>query len=252
MEILDKIADQVKKLDYNWFLAKRNQFEAEGLYNKETGKIDDSVPDAEEMRVYDITIKQYCWNSYFPDTSFPDDFNREQIDSKEIIDAIIELLRNELNIYTDNAAKHKLIEECKKLVTKTLSNNFAKHIEDHDYVALLYYIDDMWKKLLYKNYREIKQQYQLLNPSQDKLEFAIPKEQVAALIYFLSEAKILNVTSGQDMTPLDFVEKYFYYKKGKNPEYAQCSKLRRKYQDIIRQDSSSINTIKEKLRRVIK
>ncbi len=243
--MLDNITTEVSKLNIEWFKDKKAQFEKEGLFNKATGEIDETIPIGDGERTYNIALSEYCWHSYFPDTNYHREDNPSILDAEEIVNNIISLIKEEIEEYSENTPKHYLIERSKVTIRNALFiDNSAEQFTEAK--AFIY---SKFAKLCYTYFGKIRREYQMNLPDNNKLIFGISKNQTAALLHLLKENKIILTDY---YTLMDFCNNYFYYQTNEAQPSQSVADISKAFKACNNSANRGINMLKNRLRKIVK
>lgn len=243
----------ISQLDYDWFLEKEKFFQIEPFYNKFEKKIvttisnpsyheasDGSWTVDEDDLILNITLTEYCWNSHFPynlnsyedhSIGIPHDANYTAYKISDYIQQYTKNFRNPIAV--DQKIKQTIVELTQSV--KNLSNPENNPI----YEEVLTYILKMTRKLISKNFRNIKREVELIHNSEDKLEFNLSQEKMIALLYLLNRSGVFNTENYSDRRFLKFCAKYFYFHhKGKYKQPKNHITLSNKYGEFVNDENN--------------
>jgi len=135
------IDDQIQRLNYEWFLRKREFFIREPLYVEKLNRIKDTLTntetvfngedfvDFEKVINIDIDLEHYCWNSHFEGSTLKAVLLDEQlvktlalpVDGNEICAELIEKIKLDTLLYSDATAINQYLTLVKKQIPNTIS-----------------------------------------------------------------------------------------------------------------------------------
>jgi hypothetical protein len=248
------LKDLVLILDYNWFSKKNEYFLKEPFYSKKHEKIYEIIPHSdyhEDDRgnlieegndiVLDIDLANYCWNSYFegslqklrPLYEIPD----SPTDAWHIAQSILSLIIEHTEKYTEPKAINNyiltVVEETKNVIKELIAKN-----HDPIYGGVLDNFFSKTRKEISKKFYHIKQQIEL-DSYEERLEFNLTQEKLAALLYILNKAEVFNTINFNDTTFLRFCQQFFYFKfSGGYKRPKSFGTLSEKYREFVRGENS--------------
>jgi hypothetical protein len=246
-ELIEFIESQIRFLDEKWFIKKKAEFKGHEFYDGTSDKIRiivDSVSynqevffDAEEEEYYvgdntdekiyvqdihEFNLVQYC-GAYLPIDELTDwgTFAFEDCNSNNFREVSF-IIASKIQKYVSELKSNGIIEgireiikirfhfqekisEIIELLVKETENVEYKTTMNHFLISCIYELEDKIKidKTLFN----------LTYPSDDKLEFNLQQEELAALLYILNRAQVFNTSNYNDTSILKFCARYFYFKK---------------------------------------
>jgi len=266
------VSDLVSKLNYDWFKEKKSFFIKETFYNKKHEKIVDTLPNSdyyedekgnfiEENRdiVLDIDLTSYCWYSDYPG-SFQDSLlQNDQIpidvpfDAIDIANEILSLIITNTEKFTEPKSINNYILSVIDSAKKTIKSLLVKN-EDVEYEGVLDNFFSKTRKLISKKFYHIKHQVELSDDYEERLEFNLTQEELAALLYILNKAEVFNTINFNDTTFLHFCQQYFYFKyKGEYKRPTSFKTFSDKYREYVRgENGKTLSEIRDKLQKTLK
>lgn len=264
--LLEFIATQLSLITKEWFSQKELFFKKEPFYNKSQNKIFEIISNIENLQdsngefiqinndtIIDKDFHSYCWDSFFygslnyqenisniSETDFP-------IDGATISSNIVFESRKLIDELSDVRAKFKLTSEALGQVKSSIENLSKETPDESPYKNWLSYFFARFQKQMLKEFRLIDEEIGLLE-YQDKLEFNLKQEELAALLFIINKSGFLRTIDYNDTSFLKFCSNYFYFKK--KDAYCRPSSLKSfsdKYREYLRGDYSTVAY--EKVRR---
>ena len=272
-----RIAELVGELDLEWFLKMKEAFVSHENYDESRKEIykentwhspnywydengDQNFEDyVEQGDVVKIDLRKYC-SSWLP-ISMDNYWGLWAIENSRgsgpysgipmlVLEEAIEFLKGVQSPLEISKVIVLVGEDISDCVRKTL-DGVAK---EDDFANVLMDFRDETIKLLHTNFSRFLELDELIQKYEDKLEFNLQQEELAALLFILNKAGFLN-TKNFDHSPfIPFCVKYFRFKK--KDEYVKIKNKETfadKYREIIRLDSGlGLLKVKEKLDETIK
>ena len=127
-------------------------------------------------------------------------------------------------------------------------------IDDSEYEGVLDYFQNKFLIMLGIKFGAISKQIDLVTYYEEKLEFNLTQEQLAALLLILNKAGFLNTVNFNDTEFLRFCQQFFFFKKAGNYKRPTSLKsLRDKYREFLRNENiTSMEKVKQMLEKVLK
>jgi hypothetical protein len=273
---IDQIAGKVLVLNKEWFDSKKSFFQKEIFYNKEKERIFEIIPNTTYHQIsnsevneisndiiMDIDLLKYCWDSYF-DSSFKFLVYQEMesnggnaslllpIDSKEVADEIFSEIITFTKGFTDVKATYNFIISVLDGIKENYSILMKENNNDEYEGALDYFFHQLLKSIGSK-FVAIQRQIELVSYYEEKLEFNLKQEQLAALLLILNKAGVFNTKDYNDTGFLKFCQQFFYFKFKKSYKRPSSFKsLSDKYREFLRNENTkSLEEVKEKLQKIL-
>jgi hypothetical protein len=263
-----QIADSVLVLNYEWFTKKKDFFKKEPFYNNEMERINEGIPDYEaneekKFIIIDMDLPRYCWDCYYP-MSLQFLIYQEMegngghasitlpVNGKEVANEILSNIITYTKGFTDIRAIHNFIA----LVLEGIKNNFItllNGIDDSEYEGVLDYYRNKFLIMLGIKFGHIRKQFDLVTYYEEKLEFNLTQEQLAALLLILNKAGFLNTVNFNDTGFLRFCQQFFYFKLKNNYKRPNSFRtLSDKYREFIKDENpKTLEKVKQMLQKAL-
>ena len=210
------VRDLVLKLDNKWFNQKKLFFLKEGLYNKDYGKVYDTISYNELIEdvegnfmeetteiVLDIELPEYCWSGYFYGCA-EEQFIRSEndylthnlpINGEELVDDILQVIYSSIDKFTDAKAINIVIEMAISTIKKSIHELLSIAVDEEYKVVLNNFLDKSSNKI-HQKFIHIDQQILLLDSNQT-FERKMNKEVCLKIANFkIKNKKLITSVSG--------------------------------------------------------
>ncbi|QEC68748.1 hypothetical protein FRZ67_16080 [Panacibacter ginsenosidivorans] len=222
---LSIVSEWVSELNNQWFLEKQKTFGEEWIYDKKKGKIYEVFPnsdyyeDEDEWKeinrdiIIDIDFIQYCWDSYFKQSFSEQDLSDKVIpvDTRKISNRILNFIITHTIDFTEPTAINNLIIEVIETIRNAMKQLLIGNSDEvYDKVLDIFFFNT--RKEISRRFGHIKQEVELIDDYKYRLEFDLNQEQLAALLFILNKAELLNTLNVNDTSFLHFCQQFFYFK----------------------------------------
>lgn len=259
-----KIQELASKLSYEWFLLMKKTFQEETFYDSDKNKIVDIPLDSDFdggvviFSKNSMDLNRYSWNSFFPGSlnhtvsQLEEAPIRLPLETKDVAKEILQVVMSE----TQGMKAAKAVDNYIHGVLKTLETEFismAVTPDDYEYDSVLTFFLYQVRVMVSKEFAIVKKEIELTE-YEDRLEFKLSQEELAALLYVLNKAGVLNTSDFNDTSFLHFCQKYFYFSfKDKFKKPSSFSSLSDKYREFVRgENGRNLDKMKDRLIRTIK
>lgn len=223
-----QIEKELNKLNIEWFNQKKSLFLKEPFYSKELGYIYDEITErtdffseeghlieSTQTRIIDKKLNDYCWYSYFYGSKVAGrlsnevDVNDLPFDARDVANTIISIHKTAITSFTEVLAIHNSIQQVMSDIREWIK---SKEDPSAEYQSFLNFFLQEFTKLFLGDFGYIQKQIELVE-QEDKLEFNLNQDQLAALIFIINKAGFFNTLNVQDSKQLlIFCQKYFQFK----------------------------------------
>lgn len=280
------IRDHLSKINPEWVNKKRTHFEKHQYYDKETdiiiikerylidnlppheeyydknGEIKEEIKElkfeqVEEVRSHEFSLEQYC-SCFLPiDSStywgsFPLDDDTKEINLLTVATQLLNEIIEEFDLENNRSVLFKVLCNAAAEIESQIAYEFKKNT-DADYTKVSGRFLEVFNYLIIKRFSFSIEEYWSIVNSTDKLLFKITQEELAALLYLLSESGILPKDRANRIIYYDFCQKYFMYMKSGSRVPVNKDNLRNKISDISNDiGGNGLKKIKDKLWPILK
>jgi hypothetical protein len=247
--INEQIANIVSKLDYNWFLRIKKEFESSDKYNKKHDIIRSNyieiIPiynkEDQKKEKYDTITTEFIFdlNSYAMNNIVPNsgtnqallERNLQQISGIELcsllhknIDAVL--------VGFGNKSKMDLLIEYGKQINIAFSKLEETQKDKIGYIDTLEYLRGEMHNYLDNYYSNIIQSTEDILKNTGFLKFDLKQNELATLILLLEEAGFF-ANQETKMSISNFAKKHFVFKGDENNDYIPAKYIDNKIRDIL-------------------
>jgi hypothetical protein len=235
-------------LTSEWYLAQRARFESEHGYESESDTIkrqenitfwgvDSEGNDVQgPLEVIDkrINFNEYAWDDEMRDLTEPLPSNdihshRTPIDASHVATKIINYMVEVLSA-ADSVTKYKGLKKAEEVVTEAINQLKKTTSIPHDFLE--YFESQSVSELWIFNSKTV-EQYRL-SDAPEVLHFDLNQDQLAALVYLLSETGLIDNIDNKTAKShfYNFCQRHFYCLKKGSKEFSQVLHLAKKVSDI--------------------